>query len=187
MRSCPTNAGTTSAALPRSATVAPALSGVSSAFTSISAAPARAAAVAIPAAGCTSALVPTTKQTSAAAAASNAAPITAGSSASPNQTTAGRSRASQRGQWGNVSRVLVSRGAPAAVVASRSSCGARHAHREQRVPKSDPWSASTGAGGTWSAAAVSAAARWCSPSTFCVATTADPPAATMPAVQRASA
>ena len=171
------SAGSTSPAAPRSATSATPVRSVACGLTSIRLPPARSVASGIPAAGCTTALVPTTRHRSAFAAREWARSSNARSSISPKSTTSGRRsppHAAQRGRsspsgsasarWPqrlHRSREIapwISMGSAARASRPTSpSCAGRRASRPcavRSVPPPGP--------------ASSRAARVCSPSTFWV-------------------
>ena len=118
-------------ARPRMLDTAIAVSGVDSGFTSTTTPPDSLVRRGNEAAGCTSPLVPTTRQTSALSALSIACRRISGSRPSPNQTTSGRSSAAHLPHRGKEASPLASTGWRSEV---------RSSHPVQRVRKRDPWS-----------------------------------------------
>ncbi len=141
-----------------------------SGFTSTRVPPPLRVASGIEAAGWTTALVPTTRQTSASPASVKARPSRSGCSPSPNQTTSGRRSAPQGGGQCGREAALV-----ASTATSRPSV--RRPQRVHRSPNSAPCSVSgRAAAGSRPPAAATAARSW-RPSTFCVTMAARPESA----------
>ena len=149
-RSATSTSGRKDSAGCRTATSRNGAIGVSSGFTSMVVAPARLASSTRPAAGKTTADVPTVRNTSLSAAASTARPRISRSSGSPNQTTPGRSGAPQCAQRGG--RLGIG------TVSSRRPARPRGQPRAHRTSQIDPCNRSTPV----------APARSCRPSTFWV-------------------